>query len=54
MRFTKEKKQYHEVKYIQIPDRQDVYAIFYKKSRTLCLNRCFTGSVEIIIMQQQK
>ena len=53
MRFTKEKKQYHEVKYIQIPDRQDVYAIFYKKSRTLCLNRCFTGPVEIIIMQQK-
>ena len=43
-----------EVKYIQIQNRQDVYAVFYRESNILCLNRCFAGKVKLIIFRSEK
>ncbi|MCI7098314.1 MAG: hypothetical protein MR966_05255 [Lachnospiraceae bacterium] len=44
----------YQVRYIQMPQHPEIYAVFYRKEHTLCLNSCFSGDSKLIIVQQEK
>lgn len=49
-----EKQPGYQVRYIQMPQHPEIYAVFYIKWNTLCLNSCFSGDSKLIIVQQEK
>lgn len=49
-----EKRPRYQVRYIKITQRPDIYAVFYRKEHTLCLNSCFSGESKLIIVQQEE
>lgn len=45
----KSKEKHIQIKYVYIPDRPEVYAVYYSKQNTMCLNHCFSGRTKLII-----